>query len=108
MSRRKRDGQTYEHDQRMAVALAYSGEGAPRVTAKGAEALAEQIIAVAEENDIPLRADRQLVQVLAQVELGEEIPEPLYRVVAEVIAFAYLIKGKFPEGFDPGQTGGGE
>ena len=90
-----------EHDRRLAVALEYDGQGAPRVTAKGADALAEEIIALAEANDIPLRADRALVKVLSQVELGEEIPEELYRVVAEVIAFAYLIKGKLPEGFEP-------
>lgn len=106
MSRRRRS-ETYQHERRVAVALAYSGQGAPRVTAKGADELADHIIAMAEEHDIPLRADRQLVKVLAQVELGEEIPEPLYRVVAEVIAFAYLIKGKMPEGLR-GASGQGD
>jgi hypothetical protein len=32
---------------------------------------------------------------------GDEIPENLYRAVAEVIAFAYIIAGKFPPGFQP-------
>ena len=88
-----------EHDRRIAVALEYSGEGAPRVTAKGSGAVAEEIIRLAEAHEVPLRPDRDLVEVLAQVELNQEIPEALYRAVAEVIAFAYLIKGKVPEGW---------
>lgn len=83
---------------RLAVALEYTGEGAPRVTAKGAGAVAEEIVRLAEENDVPLRPDRDLVEVLARVDLNQEIPEALYRAVAEVIAFAYLVKGKTPGG----------
>lgn len=86
----------------MAVALEYSGSGAPRVTAKGNDALAEEIIRLAGDNGVPLTEDRDLVEVLSQVELNQEIPEVLYRAVAEVIAFAYLVRGRLPEGFDPG------
>lgn len=81
---------------RLAVALEYSGAGAPRVTAKGAGAVADEITRLAEESGVPLRADRDLVAVLADLDLNQEIPEALYRAVAEVIAFAYLIKGKTP------------
>ena len=82
---------------RLAVALEYDGEGAPTVTAKGADALAEAIVALAQDHDVPVHADQTLAQLLSQLEVDEEIPERLYRVVAEVIAFAYLIKGKTPE-----------
>ncbi|RFA28523.1 hypothetical protein CAI21_11655 [Alkalilimnicola ehrlichii] len=82
---------------RLAVALHYDGEGAPKVTASGAGHVAEQIVELAREHDIPLHQSEELVELLAQVPLEHEIPEALYRVVAEVIAFAYLIKGKFPE-----------
>ena len=79
-----------------AVALHYSGKGAPRVTAKGTGELAEQIIAIAREHDIPIQEDQQLVSLLAQIELGEEIPELLYIAVAEVLAFAYWLSGRVP------------
>lgn len=82
----------------IAVALSYDGEGAPRVTAKGRQALAERILAVAEANDVPLHEDPELVQVLAQVPVGDEIPSALYVAVAEVIAFAYFLSGRIPEG----------
>jgi flagellar biosynthesis protein len=85
----------------LAVALRYEGNRAPRVTAKGSGKLAEQIIELAQEHDIPLHADRALVQVLSNVPLGDEIPRELYLAVAEVIAFAYLLGGKTPEGFRP-------
>ncbi len=86
-------------ERRIAVALEYSGEGAPRVTASGRGITADEILRLAAEHDVPLHADEDLVQVLAQLELGQEIPEALYRAVAEVIAFAYLVKGRLPEGF---------
>jgi flagellar biosynthesis protein len=38
-----------------------------------------------------------LVNLLATLKLGEEIPRELYVAVAEVIAFAYIIKGKLPD-----------
>jgi len=80
-----------------AIALQYDGKGsAPRVTAKGSGDLAEQIIALAEEHDIPIQEDQQLVQLLAQIKLGDEIPELLYVAVAEVLAFAYYVSGRVP------------
>jgi flagellar biosynthesis protein len=86
----------------LVVALTYDGETVPRVTAKGHGALAEQILALAERHDVPLQRDAELAALLAQIPLGEEIPEALYLAVAEVIAFAYLLSGKRPAGFDAG------
>ncbi|MCB1875437.1 MAG: EscU/YscU/HrcU family type III secretion system export apparatus switch protein [Chromatiales bacterium] len=83
----------------LAIALHYDGKGPPRITAKGEEALAERIIALAQAHDIPLHPDAQLAGLLAKVPLGEAIPEPLYLAVAEVIAFAYLLSGRRPPGF---------
>lgn len=97
---------TIPHDRPVAVALEYSGHGAPRVTARGEGEVAEQILRLAREHDIPLRPDRGLVSVLAKMELNQEIPEGLYRAVAEVIAFAYLVKGRRPPSAEP--TGGEE
>ena len=83
----------------IAVALHYDGETAPQVTAKGYGELAEKIIAIAKYHDIPLEENKELVQLLSQLELGDEIPQELYLAIAEIIAFAYILKGKRPEGF---------
>jgi len=88
-------------DDRQAVALAYDGQRAPTVTAEGSGELAEQIIAVAREHGIPLFENPQLLTLLQQIGLGEEIPETLYLCIAQVIAFAYKIQGKFPAGWQP-------
>ncbi|MBT3308731.1 MAG: flagellar protein FhlB [Gammaproteobacteria bacterium] len=78
----------------LAVALQYDGSGAPKVTATGKGLIADQIIALAKEHEIPLYEEPELVQLLSAVELGSEIPENLYIAVAEVIAFAYQLSGK--------------
>jgi len=88
----------------IAVALNYDGENAPRVTAKGDKATAERIIALAEQHDVPLYPDPELAATLVQIPLGDEVPEQLYRAVAEVVAFAYLLAGKMPKGFEPGKA----
>ena len=85
---------TVERHPATAVALRYDGTGAPRVTARGHGDVAERILAIAREHRIPVREDRNLVQLLALVELGDEVPSELYRAVAEVIAFAYRLSGK--------------
>ncbi|MDH5444586.1 MAG: EscU/YscU/HrcU family type III secretion system export apparatus switch protein [Gammaproteobacteria bacterium] len=84
----------------IAVALNYDEESAPRVMAKGKGDLAEHILAIAEANNIPLQENPELVNVLVELDLGTEIPEALYLAVAEVIAFAYLLRGKFPKGWN--------
>jgi len=86
-----------KQDTEIAVVLSYDGERAPQVTAKGVGKIAAQILAIAREHDIPLHEDPQLVEILAQIDLGEEIPETLYQVVAEIIAFVYILKGKKPD-----------
>lgn len=98
----EREGMTdFEANQPdLAIALHYDGETAPRITAKGRGELAERILALASEHEIPLQRDPELAALLAQVPLGDEIPEALYRAVAEVIAFAYLLSGKRPAGFE--------
>ncbi len=84
---------------RIAVALEYDGESTPKVTAKGFNDIADKIIDLANEHDIPLQQNDGLVEVLSEMDLGDEIPENLYRAIAEVIAFAYIINGKFPKSY---------
>ena len=79
-----------------AIALQYDGEGAPSVVAKGGGAVAEHILEVAREHDVPLYKDEALAAALAQIPLGEEIPKALYVAVAEVLAFVYYLSGRSP------------
>ncbi|WP_454845503.1 EscU/YscU/HrcU family type III secretion system export apparatus switch protein [Pseudomonas farris] len=86
---------------RQAIALKYDGSHAPTLTAKGDEELAEAILQIARDYEVPIYENAELVKLLARMELGESIPEELYRTIAEIIAFAWNLKGKFPEGHDP-------
>ncbi len=81
----------------LAVALQYDGDSAPRVTAKGRDSLAEQILQIARQHGIPVQENQPLASLLANIELGDEIPESLYLAVAQVISFAYYLSGKAPE-----------
>ena len=85
----------------IAVALEYDGDSAPVVSAHGVGEIAEKIKQIAKDHGVPLQQDNELVEILAQLELGDEIPENLYRAVAEVIAFAYILSGKFPKNWKP-------
>ncbi|MFJ4251180.1 flagellar biosynthesis protein FlhB [Pseudomonas sp. DTU12.3] len=86
---------------RQAIALKYDGNHAPTLTAKGDEELAEEILRIARDCEVPIYENAELVRLLARMELGDSIPEELYRTIAEIIAFAWNLKGKFPEGHDP-------
>ncbi len=81
----------------IAVALEYDGDNAPTVNARGIGPIAKEIIKIAKENKIPLQQDEELIEVLAELNLSDEIPENLYRAIAEIIAFAYILSGKFPK-----------
>lgn len=84
-----------------AVALHYDGEKAPTVLASGQAELAEEILAIAREHDIPIYENPDLVNLLSALSVGEEVPPELYRIIAEIIAFAFHIRGIVPEGFQP-------
>lgn len=81
----------------IAVALEYDGDTSPTVCATGIGEVAEKIIRIAKENGVFIQQDNELVEILAQLDIGDNIPENLYRAVAEVIAFAYILSGKFPK-----------
>ena len=74
--------------------MRWDGKGDPKVTAKGQGLVAEEIIALAKKHNVPIRADNELVTLLSTVELDDEVPEQLYIAVAEIIAFAYTLKGE--------------
>lgn len=84
-----------------AIALNYDGQKAPVLSAKGDDELAEAILAIAREYEVPIYENAELVRLLARLELGDAIPEALYRCIAEIIAFAWYLQGKTPPGFAP-------
>lgn len=73
----------------MAVALEYDKEkmNAPQVLATGRGFIAERILEIAGEYDVPVEKDPVLAEALAQLDLGQEIPPELYQVVAEILVF---------------------
>lgn len=80
-----------------AVALKYDGTHAPTIAATGTYELAEEIIRIAREHGVPLYENAELAGILARLDLNEEIPETLYRVIAEILAFAFNLEGRTPE-----------
>ena len=85
---------------RFALALEYDGEQAPVVTAKGHHDVADEILRIAEEANIPIYEDAELSALLAQLELGDHVPSSLYVVIAEVLTFAYRLSGKHKDFMD--------
>ncbi|WP_028471210.1 EscU/YscU/HrcU family type III secretion system export apparatus switch protein [Neptunomonas japonica] len=79
-----------------AIALKYNRgtATAPTIVAKGKGEIAQQILALANEHEIHVHQSPELLEVLIRLEIGEEIPEALYKAIAEVIAFAYKLKNK--------------
>ena len=79
-----------------AAAVSYDAEKdrAPRLVAKGSGNVADKIIEIARQHDIPMVKDENLVQVLEALDLDTEIPPELYRAVAEVLAFIYRLNNK--------------
>ena len=82
-----------------AVAIKYDSakDKSPKVVAKGSGNIAEKIIAVANENGVPIKEDSDLVQVLSQIDIDKEIPPSVYQVVAELLAFVYQVNKDFPK-----------
>jgi flagellar biosynthesis protein FlhB len=79
----------------LAIALVYQREEmvAPQVVAKGAGYVAERIKAIAQEHAIPLVENKPLAQQLFKtVDIGEVIPEGLYKAVAEILAYVYRLE----------------
>lgn len=92
-----------QSEARQAIALNYDGQTAPILSAKGDDELAEAILAIAREYEVPIYENAELVRLLARLELGDAIPQALYRCIAEIIAFAWYLQDKTPEGFEQGQ-----
>ena len=77
-----------------AVALRYeAGRGAPRVVAKGTDALAAKIRERAREHRVPIVEDKPLARLLHRVcEVDDEVPAELYAAVARILAFVFSLR----------------
>ncbi len=84
---------THLSAQQQAVALAYeTGDFAPKVLAKGYGAIAEQIIATAQEQGLFVHESKDLVAMLMQVDLDDHVPEALYQVIAEILSWLHHLE----------------
>lgn len=82
--------------QKKAAALKYDIEedDAPRIVANAKGELAQKIIEIAREHNIPIRENQDIVDLLIQLNIGEEIPPELYEVIAEMLSFIYRLENK--------------
>lgn len=85
-------------ERQLAIALHHerSGDKAPVVVAKGYGELAEKILQVAFANDVKVRQDPDLAQVLSVVEVDCEIPLEAFAAVAEILTYVYRANGEMP------------
>jgi flagellar biosynthesis protein len=80
----------------IAVALSYVSDddkGAPKVVASGRGSLAEKILEIAFANDVKVREDPDLAEMLAAVDLDSEIPVEAFIAVAEILRYVYAANG---------------
>lgn len=77
-----------KYERKKAVALKYEfNSDAPKVSASGLGVIAENIIEKAKENEVPVVYNKELADLLSNMDTGTEIPEELYDAAAHVIAF---------------------
>lgn len=78
---------------RTAVAIRYDVEKdrAPLILAAGRGTIADEIVRIAQDNEIPLYEDTGLADLLAKLEIDAEIPPELYVLVAEVLFFVFQL-----------------
>ena len=62
--------------------------------AKGQGYLAEKILELARQHHIPVREDKNLLQILSRLDLNQEIPAEVYKAVAEILAFIYRLSNR--------------
>lgn len=85
-----------KHSPLVAAALRYlkNRDPAPKLVAKGRGKIAQKIVQIAKSQGIPVHQDSDLVEVLVRLELEQYIPPELYKVIAEILAFIYLVNEK--------------
>jgi flagellar biosynthetic protein FlhB len=76
------------------VALLYdrSRMDAPQVVAKGADNVAMRIREIAREHNVPLVENKPVARALFKVDLGKQVPEDMFKAVAEILAYVYGLR----------------
>ena len=54
-------------------------------------------LSLAKEAGLYIHQDPALLERLGSLQEGESVPPALYVVIAEILAYSYLLQGKFPE-----------
>jgi len=87
-----------------AIALSWDPylDDAPTMTAKGSGFIADEIIRLAHEHNIPIREDRDLVQIFSLLDIGVSIPPEVHTAIAEILAFIYWSNQQYSDIFDKG------
>jgi len=82
-----------DNKEKLAIALRFDPEKdtAPRIVAAGKGEVAEEIINLAEEKDVPVYQDGNLARDLSHYEVGAVVPGSLYEVIAEMLIFLYQL-----------------
>lgn len=82
-----------------AVALEQQGDrqNIPKITASGVGTNAEKILRLAFDNDVKVRKDEDLVEVLSQFEVESLIPIDAISVVSEILSHVYQENVKLEE-----------
>lgn len=81
-----------------AVGITYDDatQKTPTISSKGEGAMADAIVEMANELGIYVHRDEQLLDQLKCLKEGEEVPRELFEVIAQIMAFSYLLQGKTP------------
>ena len=88
----------------VAVALQYEPDkdNAPRVVAGGRGSIAEQILQIAFAQEIKVREDPDLAELLTAIDIDSEIPTEAFAAVAEILIYVYRANGtSFPFDDEP-------
>lgn len=72
-------------------------DNAPKLVAKGKGETASNIIKIAKENNIPIKKDEDLIELLSKIDIDKEIPSSMYKAVAEIFSFIYDLSNKNKE-----------
>jgi flagellar biosynthetic protein FlhB len=80
----------------LSIAITYDRElmDAPQIVAKGADHLAFRIREIAREHQVPIVENKPVARALYQMEVGEQVPEDLFKAVAEILAYVYSLKNR--------------
>ena len=88
------------HEEDQALALFYDGGHAPVISDNKTGQAAQELIQRALELGIPIYENPELLLQLSELQIGQNVPPELYQLIAEILAYAFYIQGKAPEGYE--------